>query len=67
MTETKRTKPGAIPTREEFHKEFAGFISEKDFETDERFAYRTYGYSYPTRTECKNRKNNRKAAYATEY
>lgn len=56
MTETKRTKPGAVPTREEFHKEFAGFVSERDFDSDERYGYRTYGYSYPTLTEYRNRK-----------
>ena len=66
MTETKRTKPGSVPTREEFHREFAGVVTEMDFETDERFVYRTYGYSYPTLTESRNRKNNRKAAYSTE-
>jgi len=61
MTKTKKTTPSPVPSREEFHREFAGFVSERDFESDERYGYRTYGYSYPTLTEYKNRKSRNKS------
>lgn len=34
LNKTKRTTPSPVPTRKDFHKEFAGIISEADFCTE---------------------------------
>ena len=51
MTEIKRTKPNPIPTREEFHREFAGSISMGDFDTEKRTEH-AYLCGYMIKTEA---------------
>lgn len=61
-SKTKRTTPSPVPTRKEFHKEFAGIISEADFCTEccnpYRIAHQEYAVIF--NSECERKQLKRK-------
>lgn len=50
-TKTKKTAPSPIPTREEFHRSYAGLVWESDFDTECRIPGGFHGYLSFTDTE----------------
>lgn len=68
-SKTKRTTPSPVPTRKEFHKEFAGIISEADFCTEHCNPYRIAHQESADRfnSRCKKTQLKRKKSKGEQY